>query len=166
MAMEIIDVKYRDMFGINPKYERIIDSRLNDADCFHAFQVLVNTALENLTKLIEGKTRTDLIEPKMFGKYYGYNDNDAGYNRDVFEGYAPRALSAKNLNQKVGNMHAPARLTKYVRDGLMKKGKYGGKNENYSYYFPYDFFTTNNPAIKFVPNDLEREGIKLTSNDF
>ena len=78
MAMEIIDVKYRDMFGINPKYERIIDSRLNDADCFHAFQVLVNTALENLTKLIEGKTRTDLIEPKMFGKYYGYNDNDDG----------------------------------------------------------------------------------------
>ena len=26
MAMEIIDVKYRDMFGINPKYERIIFS--------------------------------------------------------------------------------------------------------------------------------------------
>ena len=166
MAMEIIDVKYRDMFGINPKYERIIENKLNDADSFHAFKTLVNTALDNLTKLIEGKVRIGLIEPGMFIKYYGYNNNPGDWNRDVFEGYAPRTFSASVLNQKVGNIYASARLTKYVRDGLMKRGKYGVKNENYSYYLPYDFFTTNNPAIKFVPNDWERESMRLTSNDF
>jgi hypothetical protein len=166
MAMEIIDVKYRDMFGINPKYERIIENKLNDADCYHAFQVLVNTALKNLILEIEGKTPIRLIEPRMFGAYYEYNNDPHSYCRDVFEGYAPHPCSAKQFNQKVGNIYAPARLTKYVNNGLMKRGKYGGKSETYCYYLPYDFFTTNNPEIKFVPNDWERESIKLTSNDF
>ena len=166
MAMEIIDVKYRDMFGINPKYELIIENKLNYADGFKAFKVLVNTALDNLTKLIEGKVRIGLIEPGMFIKYYGYNDNPGDWNRDVFDGYAPHPCSAREFNQKIGNLYAPARLTKYVNNGLMRRGKYGVKNETYSYYLPYDFFTTNDPTIKFVPNDWEREGMRLTSNDF
>jgi len=166
MVLEIIDVKYRDMFGINPKYERIIENKLNDADGFNAFKVMVNTALENLTKEIEGKVRIGLIEPHMFGKYYGYNNDPHNYHRDVFEGYAPHPYSAKQLNQKIGNLYAPARLTKYVNNGLMRRGKYGVKSETYSYYLPYDFFTTNDPTIKFVPNDWEREGMRLTSNDF
>lgn len=169
MAMEIIDVKYRDMFGINPKYERIIENKLNDADSFHAFKTLVNTALDNLTKLVEGKVRIGLIEPGMFIKYYGYNNNPGDWNRDVFEGYAPHPCSAREFNQKIGNLYAPARLTKYVNNGLMRRGKYPTMKKtegSYYYYLPYDFFTTNNPAIKFVPNDWEREGMRLTSNNF
>lgn len=166
MAMEIIDVKYRDMFGINPKYENLIETKLNDADSFHAFKTLVNTALDNLTKLVEGKVRIGLIEPGMFIKYYDYNNDPHSYHRDVFEGYAPHPCSAKLFNQKVGNIYAPARLTKYVNNGLMRRGKYGVKSETYSYYLPYDFFTTNNPAIKFVPNDWERESMRFTSNNF
>ena len=169
MAMEIIDVKYRDIFGINPKYERIIENKLNDADCYRAFKVLVNTTLKNLIEEIEGKVRIRLIEPRMFGAYYEYNNDPHSRRRDVFEGYAPCPCSAKQLNQKIGNLYASARLTKYVNNGLMKRGKYPTTRKtegSYYYYLPYDFFTTNNPEIKFVPNDWERESIKFTPNNF
>lgn len=169
MAIEIIDVKYRDMFGINPKYERIIDSKLNDADSFHAFKTLVNTALKNLVLEIEGKVAIRLIEPRMFRAYYDYNNDPHSYCRDVFEGYAPHPCSAREFNQKIGNLYAPARLTKYVNNGLMRRGKYPTMKKtegSYYYYLPYDFFTTNNPAIKFVPNDWERESIRYTPNNF
>jgi len=156
MANEILDAKYRDMFGINPKYECIIESKLNNRDCYHAFQVLVNTALKNLLEEIEGKTRIGLIEPRLFGKFYGYNNIPGNYYRDVFEGYAPYPCSARELNQKIGNLYASARLTKYVNMGLMKRGKRSSNSKTYSYYLPYDFFTTNNPEIKFVPFDWER----------
>lgn len=164
MVNEIIDEKYRDMFGINPKYERIIETKLNDADCYHAFKVLVNMALDHIMKLTDDNRRPDYKDMRLFSKYYGYNDEPGNWNRDVFEGYAPHPVLAKTLNERA-NLYAPARLTKYVRIGLLHRGNsphYTSlkKNTPYAYYLPYDFFTTNNPTIKFVPNDLERTNIQ------
>lgn len=164
MANNIIDEKYRDTFGVNSKYEHIISSKLNDDDSYNAFKVLVNTAIKNLTDLIEGKIRIGLIEPGMYYKYYGYDKDYPNDCRNVFEGYAPYPCSSKELNQKIGNLYAASRLTKYVNIGLLQRCKYSTK-DTYFYYLPYDFFTTNNPIIRFVPNDEERPLLnKLKSN--
>ena len=160
MATDIIDMKYRDMFGINPKYEKLIETKLNDTDSFHAFKVLVNRALKNLVLEIEGKVSVRLIEPRMFVSWGKYRNPDILKNldTDVFETYTPYAWPSKILNQKIGNIYPSARLTKYVKIGLMKRGKYSN-DTTYSYYLPYDFFITNNPTIKFVPTDWEHEEI-------
>ena len=164
MANEIIDIKYYDIFGVNNKYGYIIQTKLNDNESYNAFKVLINIALDNLTDLMGGKIRIGLIEPGMYYKYYGYNKDYPVDYQNVFEGYAPRTVMSKDLNQ-CARLFPAARLTKFVNLGLLNRYKNSDKDP-YLYYLPYDFFITNNLMIKFVPNDVERTYLHTVRYNF
>lgn len=123
MAIEIIDVKYRDVFGINPKYWVSI-SKINDADSLEIFKFLINIALQSITDV-----------------------NYSGFYRRNKQGYYCQGISTRSIYNLTDVRITGAQMMKFVRLGLMSAEKQ--PNQNNIYKFPNDFFTTNDLSIMF-----------------
>lgn len=119
----------KEMISINPKYKNIIDYKLNDADSKRDFMFLVNLSIKTITQYDE----ISKYERFMYAK-----------NREGL--FYPSGFCVLGLTHQTGVKIAGQRLMKYVRAGLLTCVK---GNPNY-YFFPYDFFITNDLRIKFV----------------
>ena len=143
-----------DILGINPKYKKLIKTKLTDVDSYNTFMELVECAKSDIIHLYSIKT--DIMrDTNSFSSnsYYLYK-----FNRDANMEYdgtmCPSPRTCKTLKEMVNGISAP-RLTKYVNAGLMSRGhnEYPSSSKNnYYYYLPWDFFTTNDLSIKFSPN--------------
>lgn len=131
MATDIIDAKYRDMFGVNPKYWLSI-SKINDADSMETFKFLIDYALQSITGSCHN------------GFYYR---NKQGY-------YSCQGVSTRGIYNSTGIRIAGARMMKFVRLGLMEVCKDHLIDTNL-YKFYDDFFTTNDLSIKFDTSNQE-----------
>lgn len=119
-----------EMISINPKYKNIIDYRLNDAESKKNFMFLVNQAI---------KTITHYDEISDFERFmYRKNSNGMFY---------ATGITTKGIYNITGIRVAGQTMMKFARVGLMELKKDGGCNR---YFFPYDFFITNDLSIKFV----------------
>ena len=148
-----------DVLGINPKYEKLINMKLNDADSYNTFMELVESAKSDILRVNE-RIKNEGIKPDVMrcGCVFTPGNTDTGYdlykmNRDANMEYDGTICSSpktcKWLKDMANGISAP-RLTKYVNAGLMGRGK--GASKQYYYYFPWDFFTTNDLSIKLSPN--------------
>lgn len=135
----IVKDKYRDSIGINPKYQKIIDTKLNDADSYNDFSLLVNIAIESFMSERAKKGDLGCWAHQCF---YSYNKDGS------ISPYPTTTAKLSNFKTISGS-----RMMKYVRAGLMKSQKTRGRNNNRvnAYFLPYDFFTTNDLKIRFVP---------------
>jgi hypothetical protein len=119
-----------EMISINPKYKNIIDYRLNDADSKRTFMFLVNLAIKTITQYDEiSDFERFMYRKNADGKFYAIGTSTKG----IYNIYEIRV--------------AGQTMMKYVRAGLMEQKKDNGCNR---YFFPYDFFITNDLSIKFV----------------
>ena len=145
-----------DIIGVNPKYMKLIETKLNDSESYNTYIELVNYAYEQLKHLIKC-----LPDNRKYGLWRDRDDPGCfrddlfmpGRNKDTKRdgSWQPHAIDCAELKNVVSGISGP-RLTKYVNMGLMKRYKGYGKNNKYRYYFPYDFFTTNDMSIRFTPN--------------
>lgn len=119
-----------EMISINPKYKNIIDYRLNDVDSKRTFMFLVNLAI---------KTITQYDEISQYERFM--------YRKNADKKFYVFGMTTKGLYNITGTRVAGQTMMKYVRAGLMEQKKDNGCNR---YFFPYDFFITNDLSIKFV----------------
>ena len=136
--MAILNTEYQDVLGINPKYNKVIDSSLTLKGC-EVFQAVVNKCAYNILHY-------DEIKARAWHEYtFGIRRNKAGE-------FAPSPFTAHQIVCYC-NVPAPgATMTKLISLGLLvKHSKTGGVCE---YRIPYDLFTTNDLSIKFYNPDI------------
>lgn len=125
MFNDLIDIKYRDTFSINSKYNYAY-SRF-DEDDRKVLHILINYGLHCITCKNEWEN------------FYSYSSKNNYF-------YCA-GTSTANINRIFHIRVSGQKMMKYVRLGIMYNEKdLHGQNV---YYFPRDFFTTNDLRIKF-----------------
>ena len=125
MFNDLINIKYRDTFSINSKYNYAYVRF--DEDDRKVLTILINYGLHCITCKNEWEN------------FYQYSLKDKCYYCN--------GTSTANINHIFHIRVSGQKMMKYVRLGIMYYRKdLHGQN---IYYFPSDFFTTNDLRIKF-----------------
>lgn len=158
MANEIIQQKYQDIISINPKYHKVIDTKLATVSR-DTFAQLVNRAIDEIMLCRDN-------EPSWYNSHYhSYFYKYRSYKNQDGDWVNTKELVCVHSNCAELQLLVPqvsgGRLTHYVRLNLLRRyfadanwwedvdNAYGCRRNVYYYSFPDDFFVTNDLHIKF-----------------